>query len=100
MPTLARGNGRRLLRQPLLQRVDVLEQPGAGESQEIEAELRVLHVELLDLGVADAQHDAGLDAFQRLGAHFEGDSMPSSPTMAPTGSSMPDSTSRNRPLTM
>ena len=31
---------------------------------------------------------------------FDGDSMPSSPTMAPTGNSMPDSTSLNRPLTM
>jgi hypothetical protein len=31
---------------------------------------------------------------------FEGDSMPSSPTMAPTGNSMPDSTRRKRPLTM
>src|SRR5689334_17025129 len=59
-----------LLRQPPLQRIEVLEQPRTGELQEVEAEGRVLHVELLDLVVAHAQDHAALDAFQRLRAHL------------------------------
>ena len=64
----ARGRCR-LLVQLLLQRFEILKQPGAGEAQEVEAEGRVLHVELLDLAVADAQDEPGFDAFQRLGSH-------------------------------
>ena len=60
---------RRLLVQLLLQRFEILKQPCAGEAKEIEAESRILHVELLDLGVADAQDEAGFHAFQRLGSH-------------------------------
>ena len=58
-----------MLRQPLLQLLDVLEQPGAGQTKEVEAEFRILHVKLLDLGVADAEDETALDAFQRLGSH-------------------------------
>src|SRR5580698_4031006 len=61
------GKLRRLLRQAPLQRIQVLEQPRTGELQEVEAEGRVLHVKLLDLGIADAENHAGLDALQRLG---------------------------------
>src|ERR1700742_3231398 len=61
-----------LLRQPPLQRIEILEQARGGELQEVEAEGRVLHVELLDLVVAHAQDHASLDAFQRLRAPFGG----------------------------
>src|SRR4051812_875003 len=68
-----RGGGRcRVLRQPLFELLDVLEQPGAGETQEVKAERRILHVELFDLGVAYAQDDAAFDAFQRLSTQIRG----------------------------
>src|SRR6266481_12129 len=55
-----RRQRRRLLRQPLLQRADVLKQPRAGKTKKVEAEGRVLHIKLLDLVVADAENDARL----------------------------------------
>src|ERR1700752_2190318 len=51
-----------LLRQPLLQPIDVLEQTRAHEFQEIETEGRVLHIKLLDLVVGHAQDRAAFDA--------------------------------------
>src|ERR1700688_443772 len=60
---------RHLPRQPIFELSDVLEQPGAGEAQEVKTEGRILHVEFLDLAVADAEDDAGFDAFQRLRPH-------------------------------
>src|SRR5215217_3242287 len=60
------GGRHRVLGQPLLQRIDVLKQPGAGETQEVKAELRALYIELLDLVVADAEDDTTCNAFQRL----------------------------------
>ncbi len=63
---------RRLLCKPALQRIKVLEQACARQLQEVEAEGRILHIELLDLIVAHAQDHAAFDAFQRLGAHVRG----------------------------
>src|SRR5947209_6860751 len=59
------GHHRRLLRQPLLQRADILKQPRAGKAQKIEAEGGILHIQFLDLAVADAENETRLDAFQR-----------------------------------
>ena len=90
----------RLIRQPLLQRRDVLKQPGAGETKEVKAELRILHVQFLDLAVAYAQDEAGLHALQRLGSDIRGRQHPE---LADDGAHRQfdaDSTSLNRPLTM
>src|SRR5262249_24071400 len=51
-----------------LQLPDVLEQTRACKTQEIETEGRILHIELLDLAVADAENQAVSDAFHRLRA--------------------------------
>ena len=63
---------------------DVLEQPGAGETEKVEAESRILHVELLDLGIADAQDQTRLRCIPASGfAHSTATACPVSPTMAP-----------------
>src|SRR5215469_14424406 len=64
--SLSRLRRHGLLRQPLLQPIDVLEQAGAHQFQEIEAESRILHIELLDLVVGDAQDRPAFDALKRL----------------------------------
>src|SRR5215472_12385305 len=66
---LLRRKLRRLLRQPPLQRIEVLEQARGGQFQVVEPEGRILHIELLDLIVAHAQDYTAFDAFQRLRSH-------------------------------
>ena len=56
------------LRDVGLQPRDVFEQPPAGEFEKIEAEGRVLEIELFDLAVSDLQELAIPDAFQGLRA--------------------------------
>src|SRR4051812_38874147 len=62
-----RGGGP-LCCQLLLQALDVLQQPLAGQHQEVIAELRILEVDLEQPVVGDRQHLAVLDAFDRSGA--------------------------------
>src|SRR5262245_7470766 len=66
---LRRDVRRRLLRQTLLQPVDIFEQAGGYELQEIEAEGRVLHIKLLDLVVAHGEDQPVGDALHRLSSH-------------------------------
>jgi len=52
----------------LLHRLHVVEKPLARETQEVEAEFRILEIELAHLVIGDAQHFAGLQAFEGLRA--------------------------------
>src|SRR5690349_15996836 len=58
---------RGFFRQPFLQPRDVLQQPLARELEEIKSELRVLEIELAQLFVAEREHLAISDAFERSG---------------------------------